>query len=89
VLATLVALVTGHLAAALAPLIAGLIFTAGQLSLHRRFSGQRVPLRFAWMPLALPFIGAAVSLAVLINPRVDWRGRSYTLDASAKLGAAR
>lgn len=89
VLATLAAVATGHFAAALAPLLAGAIFTAGQLSLHRRFSGQRVPLRFAWMPLALPFIGAAVSLAVLVNPKVDWRGRSYTLDASAKLGATR
>jgi ceramide glucosyltransferase len=88
VLATLLGFATGHFAAALAPLLAAALFTSSQLSLHQRFSGQRVPLRFAWMPLALPFIGAAVSLAVLVNPTVDWRGRSYTLDATAKLDAA-
>jgi ceramide glucosyltransferase len=86
VLGVLGAVVTGQFGAALSPLGAAVLFTWSQLTLNERFSGQKVPLRFAWMPLALPFIGAGVSVAVLINPTVDWRGRSYSLDSTAKLG---
>jgi ceramide glucosyltransferase len=31
------------------------------------------------------WVGALVAFSTKLNRRVDWRGRSYTLDASAKL----
>jgi ceramide glucosyltransferase len=89
VLGLIGALVTGQFGAALSPLGAAVLFTWSQLTLNERFSGQKVPLRFAWVPLALPFIGAGVSVAVLLNPTIDWRGRSYVLNSAAKLGVTR
>ena len=36
----------------------------------------------------LPLLSGVVALAARLNRRVDWRGRSYDLDADARLGAS-
>jgi ceramide glucosyltransferase len=85
--ALLVALATGHLliaAAALLP-IAFSVFT--QASLQRAYHGPRIRLHQLWVPAVIPLVGGMVQIAAKLNRRVNWRGRSYDLDAEARLGA--
>ncbi|MBK7864434.1 MAG: glycosyltransferase [Archangiaceae bacterium] len=82
---TVAALVLGHAGAAIFPAAALALFSYSQLNLHEKFSGQKLKLRHFWMPAALPLIGGLVSASTKLDPRVDWRGRSYDLDAAAKL----
>jgi ceramide glucosyltransferase len=86
----LVALASGHFSGALLPLAAAGLFVWSQLALQVRFGGSSVAFKHLWVPAVLPIVGALVALSTKLNRRVDWRGRSYTLDASAKLtGASR
>jgi ceramide glucosyltransferase len=82
---TVIPLLAGHPKAALIPLAALALFVWSQLTLHEKFSGQRLKARHAWIPIVLPFVGAAVSASTKIDPHIDWRGRSYTLDGAARL----
>lgn len=59
--------------------------TGSQLSLQRSFGGPKVPARYLWVPAILPLIAGAVALSTRFYRRVDWRGRNYTLDRSARL----
>ncbi len=83
------ALATGHVLAALAPAAALILSLYSQLSLHRRFSGTRVPLRFAWVALVLPIVAGVLLLSTHLKRQVEWRGSSYRLDADARLASAR
>ena len=83
--ATALALVTSSWVAALLPAAAGAFFVWSQVDLQVRFGGPRVAVKHLWVPAVLPIIGALVALSTKVNRNVDWRGRSYTLDASAKL----
>lgn len=60
-------------------------WTASQFSLHALFSGRPLPLRYLWLPVPLPLLGAALSLAVKLKPTVTWRGRVYALGTGARL----
>jgi ceramide glucosyltransferase len=54
--------------------------------LQRACHGPRIALRHLWVPAVLPLVAALVALSARFNRRVDWRGRSYDLDAEARLG---
>lgn len=64
---------------------AAVAFVASEVVLHRRHGGQPIPLRHLWVPAAVPILGGAVMLSALFSRTVDWRGRSYRLDAGARL----
>jgi len=79
------ALVAAPLWAALPSAAALLLFTWSQLELHEKFSGQRLKKRHAWVPAALPLAGGLVTASTRIDPKIDWRGRSYALDQTSRL----
>ena len=56
-----------------------------QVSLQRSFGGPEVPTRYLWVPAILPLLAGAVALSTRFYRRVDWRGRHYNLDRSARL----
>lgn len=58
-----------------------------QAWLQRACHGPRIAPTQLWVPAVLPLVGAFVALSARLNRRVDWRGRSYDLDAEARLGA--
>ena len=80
-----VALAKENWLGAVLPLSAVLLFVWSQLDLQVRFGGSRVAMKYLWVPLVLPLVAALVTLSTKLNRNVDWRGRSYSLDASAKL----
>jgi ceramide glucosyltransferase len=85
---TLVALVEGSwLTAALA---AGApILTAASInSLHTQQSGVRLRLRHTWVGFALLMTAPLVMLWILTHRRVNWRGRSYSLNRDSRLAVA-
>ena len=61
------------------------LFVWSEVELQARYGGPRVALRHLWVPVVLPLVAALVTLSTKLNRRVDWRGRSYNLDSSAKL----
>ncbi|HSP19468.1 MAG TPA: glycosyltransferase [Myxococcaceae bacterium] len=75
----------GIAALALAP-IAFSIWT--QAALQRGHGGPSIALHQLWVPAVLPLLSGVVALAARLNRRVDWRGRSYDLDADARLGTS-
>jgi ceramide glucosyltransferase len=83
--ATGVALATENWVGALPPAAATALFVWSQVDLQRRYGGPAVAVKHLWIPAVLPIIAALVALSTKLNRRVDWRGRSYSLDASAKL----
>jgi ceramide glucosyltransferase len=64
------------------------LFTYSQMSLHQRFAAAPVPLRFAWVPLVVPFISGILLATTRISRTVVWRGQSYQLNGAALLAAA-
>ncbi|MGO8971716.1 MAG: glycosyltransferase [Myxococcaceae bacterium] len=83
--ATGAALAAGALAGAVLPAAAGALFVWSQVDLQERLGGPKVALKHLWVPVVLPIVAALVTLSTKLNREVDWRGRSYSLDASAKL----
>lgn len=79
------ALATGSAAALALCLLALWWWTASQYALHALFAGQPLPLRYLWLPVPLPVLGAALSVAVKLRPTVTWRGRVYALGDGARL----
>lgn len=79
----------GNAAGAVLSLGAASTFVLSQLRLHRKMGGQPIGWRHLWVPVVLPFVGGAVMLSALFSKRVDWRGRTYRLDARARLGTTR
>lgn len=82
------ALVTGNAAAAVTALLAIAFSVYTQASLQRAYHGPRIRLHQLWVPAVIPLIGGMVQMAAKLNRRVDWRGRSYDLDAKARLGSS-
>ncbi|HZJ54927.1 MAG TPA: glycosyltransferase [Myxococcaceae bacterium] len=82
------ALGTGSFAAAAAALLAIAFSVWTQASLQRAYHGPRIRLHQLWVPAVIPLIGGMVQIAAKLNRRVDWRGRSYDLDAEARLGSS-
>jgi ceramide glucosyltransferase len=83
--ATGVALANGIFVGALLPAAAVALFVWSQVDLQKRYGGPAVATKHLWVPVVLPVVAALVTLSTKLNRRVDWRGRSYSLDASAKL----
>jgi ceramide glucosyltransferase len=52
--------------------------------LHRRFTGEPVPFRHAWMPWAI-FLIAPVILISMARRDLGWRGRTYQLSLTTRL----
>lgn len=82
------ALATGNGVAAGAALLAIAFSVYTQASLQRAYHGPRIRLHQLWVPAVLPLVAGLVQIAAKLNRRVDWRGRSYDLDAEARLGAS-
>jgi ceramide glucosyltransferase len=83
------ALATGSwLVAALAALVPVGI-AASINSLHERFGGAALPLRYLWVSFVVLLTSPAVYLSVFTNRKVTWRGRSYDLDAGSRLSEGR
>jgi ceramide glucosyltransferase len=59
-----------------------------QTWLQRACHGPRIAVRHLWVPAVLPLVAGLVALSARLNRRVDWRGRSYDLDAEARLGSS-
>ena len=82
---TLVALCLASWGWAIIPAIAFALSLASQVRLQEKFGGAPIPLRYLWVPLLVLVVAPILTVASLINRRVDWRGRSYSLDVQAKL----
>lgn len=83
-----VALATGNPAAAAMAVLAIAFSVYTQASLQVAYRGPPIAVHQLWVPAVIPILGALVALAAKLNRRVDWRGRSYDLDADARLGAS-
>ena len=53
--------------------------------LHFRMAGTRIPLRYAWGSLIIWLASPAIYAQIWTKREVNWRGRSYRLDTSARL----
>ena len=53
--------------------------------LHFRMAGTRIPLRYAWGSLIIWLASPAIYAQIWTRREVNWRGRSYRLDTSARL----
>jgi ceramide glucosyltransferase len=86
----LVALVvrSGRPLCAIVPLLAVVASVAGQLQLQHRFGGARIPLRFLWAAATVPLVAPGILLSMWLFRRVNWRGRTYSIDESARLTSA-
>jgi len=82
------AVATGNGAAAVTALLAIAFSVYTQASLQRAYHGPRIRLHQLWVPAVIPLVGGMVQIAAKLNRRVDWRGRSYDLDAEARLGSS-
>jgi ceramide glucosyltransferase len=58
---------------------------ASDRALHRQLGGAPIPLRHAWLTLAIMLLGPFALASLLFDHHVDWRGRGYTLDGGAHL----
>ena len=81
------AVATGDWASAALAAVAIGVSVWTQAWLQRACHGPRIRLTQLWVPAVLPLVAAFVALSARLNRRVDWRGRSYDLDAEARLGA--
>jgi ceramide glucosyltransferase len=59
-----------------------------QIMLYGRLSGAKAPLRFAWVPLVVPFLSGLLLASTRLSRVVEWRGQAYQLDARARLSPA-
>jgi ceramide glucosyltransferase len=87
VLAALVALVGGHLAAAAIAALAPLSVAMSLSELHAVVGGAPLGLRYGWVAVGLLLAAPAVLVRTLYARQVSWRGRSYELDPGARLAA--
>jgi ceramide glucosyltransferase len=87
-LAVIVGLLARVPGAALVPAAALVAFVASQLRIQQTFGGAHVPLRWAWVPFAIPLVAPAIIVDTTLRAQVDWRGREYALHApTARLAA--
>jgi ceramide glucosyltransferase len=81
------ALLTGHPLAAVMPFVLMLAVGGCVLMLNRAAGGAPVPWHFGYAPYLLLAGGPFMFLAQLLWPKVRWRGRTYELNAQARLTA--
>jgi len=84
-ISTVVALVSGHFAAAIMPATSLALIGVSLLSLNRLYGGAAMPLRLAWAPWVLYLLAPVIMVKNLFKKQVDWRGRIYQLDNAAAL----
>jgi hypothetical protein len=81
-IATLVAIVTGHFLAAAVAAAALVAQSASLLVLQRRYGGAPIPAKWAVMPMAFFLVAPYVLVKNMLKNRVEWRGRAYKVDTS-------
>ena len=84
-LALVVAGAKGWIVAAILAVVALAAACASDRALHRQLGGAPIPLRFAWLTLAVMLFGPFALASLAVDHHVDWRGRDYTLDPGAHL----
>ncbi len=77
--------VLGLWAAALVMFFIPLTVSLSINGLHREMGGSRLPWRHRWISFGLLLMAPVIYARVLTQRRVTWRGRTYTLDAQARL----
>jgi ceramide glucosyltransferase len=78
----------GAAAGVLAGALALGLSTLSQERLQRACHGPALRPRHRWLPALLPVLASLVAARALRSRRVEWRGRSYTLDRGARLERA-
>jgi ceramide glucosyltransferase len=81
-LAAIVALATGHVAAAALPSAALVAQAASMLILQRKNGGASIPAKWWVMPIVFFLISPYVLVKNMLKRKVDWRGREYQLDTA-------
>jgi len=74
-----------------AAVLAGLVPLASSASinvLHRVYGGGALRLRHLWVGFGLVLTAPLVMLSILTRREVNWRGRTYALNASSRLATA-
>ena len=61
---------------------------ASDLALQRQQGGAHPSWLGLSVALSLPLVGGGVLLSTKVSRRIDWRGRSYALDGTARLGVS-
>jgi ceramide glucosyltransferase len=84
-IAAVLSLTTGHWMVAMLPLAGFLAFGFSLAAVGRRFGGAPIPLKYFWVPFAIPVLAPACIVSIWFNKTVDWRGRAYAVDAQARL----
>lgn len=67
-------------------LLAAVAVVASINRLHHAIGGGRLPARHLWVAAGLLLAGPLVLAQIMIRREVRWRGRTYRLDASSRLG---
>ena len=75
----------GAWAAVAVGLVALVAACASDRALFEELGGEPLPLRYAWVTLAIALAGPFVAVSMLLDHRVDWRGHDYALDEHARL----
>jgi ceramide glucosyltransferase len=70
---------------AVLPILTIIASVSGALQLQRRFGGAPIPLRFLWAAAAVPLVAPGILVSMWVSRRVNWRGRTYSVDESARL----
>jgi len=81
------ALLSAHPLAAIMPFILAAVAGMGVVLLNRAAGGAALPWRWVYAPYLLLLSGPFIVLAQLLWPEVRWRGRSYELNAQARLNS--
>lgn len=87
--AALVALSQGAWLAAAATGLVPLLLGESINQLHHALGGARLPVAQRWISSALLLVAPAIYLSVFSRRKVNWRGRSYELNASSRLAEPR
>lgn len=81
------ALLSAHPLAAIMPFILAAVAGMGVVLLNRAAGGAALPWRWVYAPYLLLLSGPFIVLAQILWPEVRWRGRSYELNAQARLNS--
>ena len=85
VAAALASAATGHWLAAALNAAVPLALAETINRLHESLGGAALPWRHRWVAAGLLLAAPAIYLSIFLRRKVDWRGRSYDLDASSRL----
>ncbi len=85
VVGTIVSATLGSLTATVLFLLAPLGVALSVTRLHHSHGGARLPLQHLIMPIVLMLISPVIYASILFKREVEWRGRSYSLNAESRL----